>query len=230
MNHSSFFRFRPSRSSRHAGFSNHSGQTGAESGAPVPEPAAPEATHALRGILRPGSAGLIQRMCKSCEEEEVQRKPRPGADAAPASPAGAPALDGGLRRDISASGSAGRPLPGPLRRGFEERFGSDLGGVRTVTGDAAARLSDSLGARAFTVGDHIWFGRGEYRPESPDGQRLLAHEITHTLQQGGGTQGAGAQAPQASLRLGSSSDPAEAEADRVADDVMKGGDPGAARP
>jgi len=172
------------------------------------------------GAYTPGVNGFIQRSCKECEKEELQRKSVTGVGRAPVDGA---ALDEDLVRDLDASRSGeGRSLPGPLRGGFERRFGADFGEVRIVTGDTAARLNDSLRARAFTVGNHIWFGRGEYRPENPFGQRLIAHELAHTLQQRGSVS-----TLNTALRVGSSSDPAEVEADNAAEAVMRGQKPGA---
>lgn len=67
---------------------------------------------------------------------------------------------------------------------FEPRFGADFGGVRVHTGPRAARLALALGAHAFTSGSDIVFGHGAYAPGSRAGRRLMAHELTHTIQQG----------------------------------------------
>ncbi len=80
----------------------------------------------------------------------------------------------------------GRPLDRTTRQAMEGGFGRDFRQVRIHTGALAADAARALHARAFTVGDHIAFGAGEYRPETRDGQRLLAHELTHTVQQSGG--------------------------------------------
>lgn len=77
----------------------------------------------------------------------------------------------------------GRPLDTVTRSFFEPRFGYDFGTVRTHTGTEAAGAAQALGARAFTVGDHIFFGAGEYRPGGHEGRRLIAHELAHTVQQ-----------------------------------------------
>lgn len=82
-----------------------------------------------------------------------------------------------------ARGQGGATLPEPVRAFMEPRFGHDFSDVRTHTDPSAAALADNLNARAFTVGQDIFFGRGEFQPETPSGQRLLAHELTHTLQQ-----------------------------------------------
>lgn len=80
------------------------------------------------------------------------------------------------------------PLPDAARRRFEHRLGTDLAALRVHTGTAAARAAHSMGARAFALGHDIVFGAGEYRPDTRDGQRLLAHEVAHVVQDGpGGT-------------------------------------------
>jgi hypothetical protein len=78
----------------------------------------------------------------------------------------------------------------PATRGFmESRFGRQLGGVRVHTGPEAAASARALGAAAFTIGRHIAFANGRYRPDRPEGQRLIAHEIAHVVQQEGASPG-----------------------------------------
>ena len=79
--------------------------------------------------------------------------------------------------------SPGQPLDENTRGFFEPRFGQDFSGVRVHTDGQAAQSSESLNARAYTVGQNIVFGAGYYRPGNMAGQRLLAHELTHVLQQ-----------------------------------------------
>lgn len=79
----------------------------------------------------------------------------------------------------------GRPLEADTRRRMEARFGRDFGSVRIHADGRADRAARSVGARAFTVGRDIAFAAGEYRPGTRGGRHLLAHELTHTLQQGG---------------------------------------------
>jgi hypothetical protein len=79
---------------------------------------------------------------------------------------------------------AGAPLSVGARRFFEPRFGRDLGGVRVHQGASSEALARRIDARAFTLGSHIFFGAGEYAPETVRGRHLLAHELTHTLQAG----------------------------------------------
>lgn len=87
--------------------------------------------------------------------------------------------------------SSGAPLPGRVRQDMEGRFGADFAPVRVHAGETAARASTRLSAAAFTVGRDVFFGRGRFQPEQHGGRQLLAHELAHTLQQGGAEQSAG---------------------------------------
>ncbi|HLY81438.1 MAG TPA: DUF4157 domain-containing protein, partial [Acidimicrobiales bacterium] len=107
--------------------------------------------------------------------------------------------------------SSGRPLGDQDRRRFETQLGIGLADVRLHTDGLAAASSKAVGAEAYTAGSHVVFGRGAYAPDSPGGQRLLAHELAHVAQQG-----AGGGLP-AQLEVGRSDDPAEHEAERFAE-------------
>jgi hypothetical protein len=76
-----------------------------------------------------------------------------------------------------------QPLPGALRVGFESYFGHDFGTVRVHSDTAANQSTRALGAHAFTMGENIYFGSGQYDPGSQFGQKLLAHELAHVVQQ-----------------------------------------------
>jgi hypothetical protein len=120
---------------------------------------------------------LVQRQCKKCTEEEelpIMRKANHQQPSQSVNHKGAGVITKG-----------GRPLATPTRNFFEPRFGTDFSGVRVHTGAGANALSNRLAARAFTYGNNIVFADGEYRPDSPGGLRLLAHELTHVLQQNG---------------------------------------------
>ncbi len=98
---------------------------------------------------------------------------------------GASVVPSGVEQTIETlSAGGGSPLPESLRSRFEQRFGFDFGAVRVHTDGNAIGAATALGARAFTVGDHLFFGAGEYQPTSTQGQRLIAHELTHVVQQG----------------------------------------------
>ncbi|WP_314416338.1 eCIS core domain-containing protein [Streptomyces kroppenstedtii] len=83
-------------------------------------------------------------------------------------------------RDIVSG--AGQPLDVGVRRELEEQLGHDLGRVRLHTGRDAGQLTELLGADAVAVGQDVFFREGAYRPGTADGQRLLAHELLHTVQ------------------------------------------------
>jgi hypothetical protein len=80
--------------------------------------------------------------------------------------------------------SSGQPLDPATRRLMEPRFGHNFSRVRVHTGREAAESSRSVGATAYTVGQNIVFGNRQYAPQTADGQRLLAHELAHVIQQG----------------------------------------------
>jgi hypothetical protein len=80
---------------------------------------------------------------------------------------------------------AGRPMEGGVRARLERGFGASFSGVVVHTDDTAGRLSRQHSARAFTVGNHIAFNTGEYRPGTLQGDLLIAHELAHTMQQRG---------------------------------------------
>lgn len=86
-------------------------------------------------------------------------------------------------------GESGRPLPRQAQQQFEGFFGSDLSHVRVHENAAAARAAQTLDAHAFVLGSDIAFAAGRYDAESPAGRKLLAHELTHVVQQNGGAAG-----------------------------------------
>lgn len=85
---------------------------------------------------------------------------------------------------VSHSRGGGSALPHDTRAFMEPRFGVDFSQVRVHTGTNAAQMSQDLNAQAFTVGRDIYFGNGKYNPQTSGGQQLLAHELTHVVQQG----------------------------------------------
>lgn len=123
----------------------------------------------------------IHRKCSACEDEEKSPVRAKAADAAPAQAGqAAPAAV----HDVLAS--PGRQLDAPLRDFFEPRFGADFGAVRMHTDAEAGASAHSVGALAYAVDNHVVVDPDHYRPDSDSGRRLLAHELTHTLQQGDG--------------------------------------------
>jgi len=112
---------------------------------------------------------------------------------APASPGGAEAaiglaggeLDGSTEQALRAASPTGTALAPALRREYEDAFGADFSAVRVHSGPASARLNSALGARAFTLGSDIYFGDRVPGTASADDRHLMAHELAHTLQDGG---------------------------------------------
>jgi Domain of unknown function (DUF4157) len=90
-----------------------------------------------------------------------------------------------LRSMNQVLGRAGHPLDPGTRSFMERGFGRDFGGVRLHTDDEGARSAGDIDAKAYTVGDRIVFGAGHYAPGTAPGRHLLAHELAHTVQQGG---------------------------------------------
>ncbi|WP_394834465.1 DUF4157 domain-containing protein [Pendulispora rubella] len=125
------------------------------------------------------TAQAAQRKCTACEEDEkvdgaLQRKAV--GDANVQAPA---AVDHVLR-------SSGRSLDASTREFMESRFGQDFSDVRIHDDTNAQQSAHAVRARAYTVGGDVVFGAGQYQPESTEGRRLLAHELTHVVQQGVG--------------------------------------------
>jgi hypothetical protein len=104
-----------------------------------------------------------------------------------AAPGAAGAMDAGpLVQGVL--GSAGKPLDAATRDFFSTRFGHDFANVRIHADATAAQAARSVNALAFTVGDDVVFDAGQYAPSTRAGQELLAHELTHVVQQGGAAQ------------------------------------------
>jgi hypothetical protein len=120
------------------------------------------------------SAG--QGTCPKCEEEAVRRKPVSGSPL--------PGGDVGAHVDSALAGG-GQPLPAATRTFMEQRFEHDFSGVRVHADRAAVDAATALQARAFTTGTNVVFNANEYAPTTTEGRRLLAHELTHVVQQGG---------------------------------------------
>ncbi len=89
-----------------------------------------------------------------------------------------------LSNQLQTSKGGGSPLPDNTRSFMESRIGADFSSVRVHTGEQATAMSNQIGAQAFTHGSDIYFNENKYNPESSQGKHLLAHELTHTVQQG----------------------------------------------
>ncbi|NTV83229.1 MAG: DUF4157 domain-containing protein, partial [Bacteroidales bacterium] len=89
-----------------------------------------------------------------------------------------------FEQNLNSSRGYGTPLPGTTREFMQNRFNADFSGVRIHTGSYAERMSNTIHAQAFTHGQDIYFNSGKYSPHTEAGGTLLAHELTHTIQQG----------------------------------------------
>lgn len=128
-----------------------------------------------RGLARHGG---------EADELQAERVARESLRLSPSEPS-APTLPGadGLGDSHAAARAAGEPLPAHVRADLEPRLGYDLGAVRIGRNSDASELAASEGARAFTVGRNVIFGRDEFDPSSVPGRQLIAHELVHVAQQ-----------------------------------------------
>jgi hypothetical protein len=152
-----------------------------------------------------GSAGLAGE-CEGCNQQSLslQRSTRNSEPETRNSAEAPPIVNEVLR-------SPGQPLDAPTRAFFEPRFGHNFSNVRVHTDARAAESARTVNALAYTVGQDIVFGSGKYQPETRRGSELLAHELTHSIQQGPAARGISTK-----LEVSSSHDAAEQEADAAA--------------
>jgi len=145
------------------------------------DPAEAEADRVADRVMRMPE-GIVHRKCDACsdaaatcpsceDETHIQRKPDRGVDAGEVSP------------ELVHRLGTGVPLDTESRAFFEPRFGRDFGDVRVHAGAQAGAAARSLNARAFTLGRRVVFAAGEHDPRSEAGRSLLAHELTHVVQQ-----------------------------------------------
>lgn len=126
------------------------------------------------------SSGITQLQRQSAETEEETGLMQPKATVSE------PAATKTATAAAAAVAAGGQPLSHPERTFFESRFGRDLSNVRIHTDATAQSAARGINARAYTLRNHIVFAPGQHSPGTTEGRRLLAHELTHTLQQGTG--------------------------------------------
>ncbi|MEH2347978.1 MAG: DUF4157 domain-containing protein [Nostoc sp.] len=126
-------------------------------------------------------SSILQREALPEDEEELQMKPMVQRQAE-AGMAAAPDLEA----SISQARGGGQAMADNIREPMEQAFGADFSGVKVHTDGQSDQLNRSIQARAFTTGQDVFFRSGEYNPGSRGGQELLAHELTHVVQQNGG--------------------------------------------
>jgi len=185
--------------------------------------------------LRPGRAGALPEEDRSEVEANTARAlaagetdalspasmlhlQRTAGNASVAALVGEEAEERGAVHDVV--GKSGTPMDRETRSVMEQRFGQEFGDVRVHADAAGGRAAESVAANAFTVGNDVAFRSGAYQPGTPAGQRMIAHELTHVVQQRSGPV-AGAPAP-GGIKLSDPGDAFERAADQNADRVMAG--------
>jgi len=132
--------------------------------------------------VRPASSTL-QRKCAACEKEDEEQLLQPKNESSGAAAQGnVPTVPSTVHEVLN---SPGQPLVGDTLVFFESRFGYDFAGVRVHSDAAAERSARDVNAKAYTVGHDVVFGAGQFAPGTREGRRLLAHELTHVVQQNG---------------------------------------------
>jgi hypothetical protein len=193
-------------------------------------------TYGNRFAQRSVARGLAQRSCNcggTCEkcsqaavEPDSEQKHLVQMQATgETSPNG---LDAGAVRDVTSTGQSMDPN---TRESMEGHFGADFGDIRIHQGASVSKAADAIQADAYTMGRDIYFAEGKYQPQSQEGSKLLAHELTHTEQQAAG------QAPSEALAsrtgdvvIGAPDDPLEREAEHHAEAYTRNEEHGAVTP
>jgi hypothetical protein len=124
----------------------------------------------------------LQRKCAHCEEEEKKKKPIMRKTDSGNSDM---SVSSSFASSLNASKGGGSSLPQGTRSFMENAFSADFSGIKIHTDSQASEMSKGLNAKAFTYGNDIYFKEGQYNPNFEDGKHLLAHELTHTVQQQG---------------------------------------------
>ncbi|CAG0953893.1 hypothetical protein METP3_00373 [Methanosarcinales archaeon] len=142
-----------------------------------------------KNVSKPAPNNSIRRRCPGCkkgtkigkeeEEEKLQKKEASGSQEEPVFKIS------DLQQKLINSKGSGRTLTEDTRYSFESALGADFSNVNIHTGTDAVEMNKELGAQAFTHGSDIYFNAGKYDPTSSSGKQLLAHELMHTVQQGG---------------------------------------------
>lgn len=147
----------------------------------MPAPAATVSGRvAAQGKVSPSIApysALFRSVKNKEEEKKVQRDAN-----------GRPQTGANVQAEITAATSSGKPLPLSVRQYMEPRFNANFSKVRIHTDDRAAKLNNTVSAKAFAYGNNIFFGKNRFQPETQEGKELIAHELTHTIQQGAAVQ------------------------------------------
>lgn len=187
----------------------------AQAATPQTPAVAPVQTRLLQRKCACGGSAGAGGACENCDEQKLSRQRlTDDAERETKSRDASPLIVQNVLR------SPGQPLDQETRAFMEPRFGHDFSRVRVHTDAQAAESTRAVNALAYTVGQDIAFGAGRYAPETTAGKKLLAHELTHTLQQSH----AGARSPMlaSALQVSQPDDPHEREADMIAARIVGG--------
>jgi hypothetical protein len=154
----------------------------------VNDPMEHEADAMADKVMRMPETSFIQRKCSCADRDDEHVRLKPLASQitpfiqAKGDVAGlvSDAVSGRIKSSMGGGGS----MSGETKSFMESRFGTDFSDVKIHTGNESVQLSRELNAKAFTVGNNIYFNGGQYQPETDSGKHLLAHELTHVVQQG----------------------------------------------
>lgn len=135
-----------------------------------------------------GDVSSIQRKDDEIQEKEEEIQEKEDEEKVQRSASADTGDTSNLENNLSSSKGGGNPMDQSTRSQMESGFGADFSGVRIHNDANAVQMNKDLGAQAFANGNDIYFNEGKYDPASKDGQHLLAHELTHTIQQGASSQ------------------------------------------
>ncbi len=136
----------------------------------------PDTENNQHGFFSPAITS-ISRKCQHCEKERMHHKEGPEANIRDNTE---------LDNYVGSLSSSGQAMSESIRQFFEPRFGRAFSDVKVHTDSMAAKSTQSINAFAYTTGSDIVFNSGQYSPDSENGKRLIAHELTHVVQQKGG--------------------------------------------
>lgn len=157
------------------------------------------------GVMHPG--------CSCAEDEQSASETASSSTMPEVGLAGGP-VSAGLAQRIESARGGGTGLDAGTRTNMESAFGQSFGDVRVHADGEAHALNQSVSAMAFTTGNDIFFQQGTYQPGSSDGNQLLAHELTHVVQQGG-------MSSSGPLTVGAAGDSYEQEADAMSGTIAR---------
>lgn len=202
----------------------------AEEGMPVETMGKPRDMQAFRE-RQEGRSEAVPTDIERRNAASAQRNAARNREAGPAGETGVPDV---VRSVVS---TPGHSMDETVQREMEAKMGGDFSDVQIHSGPKATAAAESINARAFTVGNHVAFNKGEYQPDSERGKKVLAHELTHVRQQtegcvsllskveaehpGTSMDVGGGVHVQPKLEVSSPNDPAEREAERVAEAVVE---------